>query len=157
MIPASYQDIQPEEIQLVILSNGGEVKVIAGICEIEGKTITGPIQGISTEVLLLDIRLPAGESFNQSIITDHNAFVYPYEGQVAIGSILNSRILESQMAGVLSSGNHIEIQATDQAAAFLLLAGRPLGEPIVQYGPFVMNTREEVEQAMTDYRNGQLV
>jgi hypothetical protein len=61
------------------------------------------------------------------------------------------------MAGVLSDGNRIEIRTIDQPAAFLLLAGRPLREPLVQYGPFVMNTREEIDQALSDYRNGQLV
>lgn len=157
MKPASYQDVQAEEIPLAKLPDGGEVKIIAGITEIEGKTIKGPIQGISTEVLLLDIRLPAGGYFSHSLIQDHNAFVYPYEGQVIIGPLTNRRTLASQSAGVLSPGDHLEIQAGEQAAAFLLLTARPLREPIVQYGPFVMNTREEIEQAIADYKNGQLV
>lgn len=157
MKPAGYQDVQPEEIPLQKLPGGGQVKIIAGIADIAGKPIGGPIQGISTEVLFLDVRLPAGETFNLAITKDHNVFVYPYEGILAIGSAANRRILASQSAGVLSDGDRIEIQAEEQAAAFLLLAGRPLGEPIAQYGPFVMNTREEIEQAMADYRNGQLV
>ncbi|MDD1631616.1 MAG: quercetin 2,3-dioxygenase, partial [Methylococcaceae bacterium] len=78
-------------------------------------------------------------------------------GQVEIGPANQMRPLESQSAGVLSTGDYLEIQAADQPAAFLLLAARPLREPIVQYGPFVMNTREEIEQAMADYKNGQLV
>lgn len=157
MKPAGYQDVQPEEIPFLTLPDGGEVKIISGIAEIAGQTIKGPIQGISTDALFLDVRLPAGGYFEHPLITDHNAFVYPYEGQLAIGPMTNRRILASQNAGVLSAGDHIEIQAGEQEAAFLLLAARPLHEPIVQYGPFVMNTREEIEQAMTDYRNGQLV
>ncbi|MBS3955887.1 MAG: pirin family protein [Methylomicrobium sp.] len=157
MKPASYQDVQPEEIPIVNLPDGGQVKIIAGIAEIDGQTIAGPIQGISTGVLFLDVHLPVGGRFDHTVDAMHNAFVYPYEGQVEMGPIGNRRSLASQTAGVLSPGDRIEIQAVDQAAAFLLLAGRPLGEPIVQYGPFVMNTREEIEQAMTDYRNGQLV
>ncbi|MCD2451600.1 pirin family protein [Methylicorpusculum oleiharenae] len=157
MKPASYQDVQPEEIPRVNLPDGGQVKIIAGIAEIDGQTIAGPIQGISTEVLFLDVRLPVGGRFDHSVDAMHNVFVYPYEGQVEMGPIGNGRSLASQNAGVLSPGDRIEIQAGEQAAAFLLLSGRPLGEPIVQYGPFVMNTREEIEQAMTDYRNGQLV
>ena len=157
MKPASYQDVQAEEIPLANLPDGGEVKIIAGIAEIAGKTIAGPIQGINTEALFLDVRLPAGGNFAHSVVKDHNAFVYSYEGKVVIGPIANRRTLEAQAAGVLSLGDHIEIQAGEQAAAFLLLAGRPLREPIAQYGPFVMNTREEIEQAMADYRNGQLV
>ena len=85
MKPASYQDIQPEEIPRLNLPGGGEVKIIAGIAEIDGKTLTGPIQGISTEPLFLDVRLPAGGHFKHSINTGHNAFVYPYEGRVEIG------------------------------------------------------------------------
>ena len=157
MKPASYQDIQPEEIPGLTLPGGGEVKIIAGIAEIDGKTLTGPIQGISTEPLFLNVRLPVGGHFNLSINTGHNAFVYPYEGQVEIGPANQGRPLESQSAGVLSPGDYLEIQAGDQATAFLLLAARPIREPIAQYGPFVMNTREEIEQAIADYKNGQLV
>ncbi len=157
MKPASYLDIQPDEIPRLTLPGGGEVKIIAGTADIDGKTITGPIQGISTEPLFLDVRLPAGGHFKHSISTDHNAFVYPYEGQVEIGPVNQRRQLESQSAGVLSTGDYLEIQAAELPVAFLLLAARPLREPIVQYGPFVMNTREEIEQAMADYKNGQLV
>ncbi|MBU2571327.1 MAG: pirin family protein [Gammaproteobacteria bacterium] len=157
MKPAGYQDVRPEEIPLQKLPGGGQVKIIAGIADIAGNPIAGPIQGISTEVLFLDVRLPAGETFNLAITKDHNAFVYPYEGTLAIGPAANRHILASHSAGGLSDGDRIEILAEEHVAAFLLLAGRPLGEPIAQYGPFVMNTREEIEQAMADYRNGQLV
>jgi hypothetical protein len=157
MKPASYQDILPEEIPRLKLPGGGEVKIIAGIAEIDGKTLAGPIQGISTEPLFLDVRLPVGGHFKHSIIKDHNAFVYPYEGRLEIGPVANRRPLEAQSAGILSMGEYLEIQAGDQATAFLLLAARPIREPIAQYGPFVMNTRDEIEQAIADYKNGQLV
>ena len=157
MQPASYQDVQPDEIPTHTLADGGEVKVIAGTADIEGKTISGPIQGISTQALILDVRLPAGGQFKQVIPAGQNAFVYSYEGRILIGLENQQRVLEPQSAGELSAGDEIQIQAGDQTAAFLLLAARPLREPIVQYGPFVMNTREEIEQAMADYRNGDLV
>jgi len=157
MKPASYQDILPEEIPRLKLPGGGEVKIIAGIAEIDGKTLAGPIQGISTEPLFLDVRLPVGGHFKHSIIKDHNAFVYPYEGRLEIGPVANRLPLEAQSAGILSMGEYLEIQAGDQATAFLLLAARPIREPIAQYGPFVMNTRDEIEQAIADYKNGQLV
>jgi hypothetical protein len=157
MKPASYQDILPEEIPRLKLPGGGEVKIIAGIAEIDGKTLAGPIQGISTEPLFLDVRLPVGGHFKHLIIKDHNAFVYPYEGRLEIGPVANRRPLEAQSAGILSMGEYLEIQAGDQATAFLLLAARPIREPIAQYGPFVMNTRDEIEQAIADYKNGQLV
>lgn len=157
MKPAGYRDIRPEEIPLVRLPDGGEIKVIAGGVIIDDNYVGGPIQGISTEPLFLDVRLPAGGQFKQAIATQHNAFVYPYEEHVEIGAENQRRSLQPHAAGVLSSGETIEIRTPDRPTAFLLLAGRPLREPVAQYGPFVMNTREEVEQAMSDYRNGQLV
>ncbi len=157
MKPAHYQDIQTDEIPLLVLPDGGQVKVIAGGVELSGATVNGPIQGLTTQPLFLDVRLPAHARFSQPIAQEHNAFLYPYEGRIEIGTADQSRPLESQMAGVLSDGERIEIRTTDQPAAFLLLAGRPLREPVVQYGPFVMNTSEEIEQALSDYRNGQLV
>ncbi|WP_031435382.1 pirin family protein [Methylomarinum vadi] len=157
MKPAGYRDIRPEEIPLVRLPDGGEIKVVAGNVIIDDNFVGGPIQGISTEPLFLDVRLPAGGQFKQDIATEHNAFVYPYEGHVEIGAQNQRRPLQPHTAGVLSSGETIEIRSPDRSAAFLLLAGRPLREPVAQYGPFVMNTREEVEQAMSDYRKGQLV
>ena len=157
MKPAAYRDIQPEQIPFLKLPEGGQVKIIAGSAEIDGQTIRGPIQGISTEPLFLDVRLPAHSHFNHAILSGHNAFVYPYEGQAVIGPPAQPRLLEAQSAGILSNGDNIEIQAGEQALAFLLLAARPLREPVVQYGPFVMNTREEIDQAIADYKNGRLV
>lgn len=157
MKPAGYLDVQPEEIPLVHLDNGGTVKVIAGNANLDGKSVSGPIQGLTTAPLFLDVHLPAGESFSQSIPEGHNAFVYPYEGKVMIGAKDESLLLEPQSAGVLSVGECVELKAESKSTAFLLLAARPLLEPIVQYGPFVMNTREEIEQAISDYQNGQLV
>ena len=157
MKPASYRDFQPEEIPLLNLPNGGQVKVLAGTAILEGQAITGPIQGISTRPLFLDVRLPAGGTFMHPLIADHHAFVYMYEGNALIGTQDDLRPLAAHMAGILSPGDQLELQAGDKATAFLLLAAKPLQEPIIQYGPFVMNTREEIEQAMTDYKNGQLV
>ena len=155
MKPASYRDIQPEEIPLAKLSNGGTVKVVAGTLTADGQTVPGPIQGLSTAPLMLDVRLPAGARFTQPVAAGHNAFVYPYEGDVLIGA--DERALQAQSAGVLSDGDQVELLAGATGASFLLLAARPLGEPVVQYGPFVMNTREEIEQALEDYRAGTLV
>lgn len=157
MQPARYRDIQPDEIPSLTLPDGGEVKVIAGSANLNGQTIHGPIQGLSTQPLFLDVRLPAHRHFSQPIAEAHNAFVYPYEGKIEVGPVDQLRALASQTAGVLVNGQQIEIRSADQAAAFLLLAGLPLQEPIAQYGPFVMNTREQIEQALSDYRHGRLV
>lgn len=157
MKPAGYLDIQPDEIPLVQLANSGSVKVIAGTAVLDDKAVSGPIQGLTTAPLFLDVHLPAGGGFSQSIPEGHNAFVYPYEGKVFIGQIEEQRFLEPQSVGVLSEGDFVVVTATETPVSFLLLAAKPLLEPIVQYGPFVMNTREEIDQAIADYQNGQLV
>ena len=156
MKPASYRDIPPEEIPSRSLAGGGQVKVIAGTLSVDGSGLAGPIQGISTEPLFIDVRLPAGAVFACPLATGHSAFVYAYEGGLAVGSPEDASTLATHQAGVLSAGERIEVRAEGDAA-FLLLAARPLGEPVVQYGPFVMNTRDEIEQAIADYRNGQLI
>ena len=156
MKPASYCDIRPDEIPTVALPGGGDVRVIAGRIEAGGEDIDGPVQGITTEPLYMDVRLPAGGSFSQAIQEGHSAFVYAYEGNLAIGDEADARPLPAQSAGVLSGDGHVTVRATDGPARFLLLAARPLREPVVQYGPFVMNTREEIEQAVADYRSNRL-
>lgn len=156
MKPAAYRDIQSEEIPEVELANGGKIRVIAGSADVEGKTIQGPIQGLSTELLFLDIRLPAGAHFIHPVAEGHNAFIYPYEGCLMVGGSQDQRTLQSQVAGVLLEGDCIEINSGDEPTAFLLLAAKPLREPIVQHGPFVMNTRDEIERAIQDYQAGRL-
>lgn len=154
MKPAHYRDIPPSEIPVAELPEGGSVKVIAGAAQVGGRAVRGPIQGLSTDPLYLDVHLPAGGVFSQAIDSGHNAFVYAYEGNLQIGDADAPRRLKTQSAGFLSPGDVVEIRAEDEGARFLLLAARPLREPVVQYGPFVMNTVEEIEQAIADYQSG---
>ncbi|RTL27223.1 MAG: pirin family protein [Rhodocyclaceae bacterium] len=156
MKPAAYRDIQPEEIPSVEVA-GGEVKVVAGALDgADGSSVPGPIQGISTAPLFLDVRLGAGEHFAQGVADGHTAFLYPYAGSLSVGADGAGKVLQARQAGVLSAGERIEVTAGPDGASFLLLAAKPLGEPVVQYGPFVMNTREEIEQALADYQAGEL-
>jgi len=152
MKPATYRDLQPAEIPLVDLPRGGTVKVIAGTFTSEGRSTSGPIAGLTTDPSYLDVKLRAGEAFTHAIDAGYSAFVYPYEGTLRIGE----SELKTHDAGVLGAGDRIEVTAGPDGARFLVLAGRPLREPIAQYGPFVMNTREEIEQAMRDYQSGEL-
>jgi redox-sensitive bicupin YhaK (pirin superfamily) len=154
MKPAGYRDISPAEIPVAALPEGGTVKVIAGTLHIDGKEVAGPIQGLSTEPLYVDVVLPAGAVFSHPLGNHLNAFLYVYEGSVKIGDADAPRPLKSQSAGFLSPGNRVEVRADAEGARFLLLAGRPLKEPVVQYGPFVMNTVEEIERAITDFQSG---
>ncbi len=152
MKPAFYRDIGPDQIPVASLAGGGLVKVIAGSLALEGQTVQGPIHGLSTEPLYFDVKLPAGAAVSFDVPPGHHAFVYVYEGRVQVGE----RVVNNHCAGILSDGDKIAMHSLDQETRFLVLAGKPIGEPVVQYGPFVMNTRAEIEQAVSDYQNGTL-
>jgi len=156
MKPAGYQDLPAARIPVVELKGGGRVKVIAGTLVADGRPTPGPMQGLTTDPLYFDVELPAGAAFSQGVQPDYNAFVYVFEGGLTVGPADAARPLKTHSVGVLSAGAKIVVAAGVDGARFILLAGRPLGEPIVQYGPFVMNTREEVEQAVRDFQSGKL-
>jgi quercetin 2,3-dioxygenase len=146
MKPAGYRDLQASDIPEVKFP-GGLARVIAGSVG----SIKAPVGGGSTDPLYLDVHLEAGAKFSHPIKDGYNAFVYPYEGEITIGG----KTLESRAAGVLSTEGELLVE-TRSEARFILLAGKPIGEPVVQYGPFVMNTRAEIEQAIRDYQAGTL-
>lgn len=156
MKAAGYRDIAPHEIPAVDLPGGGRVKVIAGTVDIGNAGTRGPIAGGATDPTYLDVELPAGATYEHGVDASYNAFIYAYEGALTVGEGDTGRRLEERNAGLLSHGDRIVARAEGAPARFLLLAARPLGEPVVQYGPFVMNTREEIEQAIRDYQSGAL-
>jgi quercetin 2,3-dioxygenase len=147
MKPAGYRDIQPDEIPTVLFS-GGKIKIVAGAYE----DTNGPVQGGTTEPLYWDVQLKPGQIFSTKIPETHSVYIYPFEGGVEIGD----RVLKAHHGGVLGSGDSVEVKAGQDGGRFLVLAAKPLREPVVQYGPFVMNTRAEIEQAIHDYQNGVL-
>ncbi|HVY23780.1 MAG TPA: pirin family protein [Steroidobacteraceae bacterium] len=151
MKPASYRDIPSSQIPTVQNEQGVWVKVIAGTSTLDGKQVTGPINGLTTEPIYIDVHLPAGQSFAQTTPVAHNAFIYLYEGELQLGD----ESVPSHAAALLGPGEEVKVTAS-RDAKFLLLAAMPLNEPIVQYGPFVMNTREEIERAVSDYQSGRL-
>ena len=152
MKPPAYRDIPSAEIPVVEAGNGVRVKVIAGTLETAGRTAAGPIRGLSTDPRYFDIMLAANASFETSVPGDHSVFLYAYEGEVVVGA--ERKPLPHRSAGLLSAGDTLRIEGGTTGARVLLLAGKPIGEPIVQYGPFVMNTREEIERAIADYQSG---
>ncbi|CAM8647845.1 COG1741 Pirin-related protein [Oxalobacteraceae bacterium] len=154
MKPAGYRDIQPEEIPVHVLPAGGQVKIIAGTLETDDVKITGPIAGLSTDPLYIDVQLPPGASFSQRIKRGLNAMAYVFEGQLKLAGA--DTPLATHCAAVLNDGDVAAFTAAEQGARFLVLAGRPLNEPVAQYGPFVMNTMAEIEQAVRDYQTGRL-
>jgi len=154
MKPANYKDIPAADIPIAQFKNGGSIKVIANSAVIDGKVVSGPIQGLTTQPIYWDVHLPLNGKFAHAIPATHNTFVYVYEGSVAIGE--DERKLDAGNAGLLGAGDEISVTALSDDTRFILLAGIPLKEPIAQYGPFVMNTTDEIEQAIQDYRNGVL-
>ena len=149
-----YRDIQSAEIPQYTTPSGVQVRVIAGASH----GVQGAEQREHTEPLYLDITLPPGTEFSQPLPDDHNALVYAFRESVWIaGSEVPTRRMAILANDPGSDGVHLRAAATSHSAArALLIAGRPLHEPIVQYGPFVMNTREQVTQAMHDFQNGKL-
>jgi redox-sensitive bicupin YhaK (pirin superfamily) len=124
-------------------------RVIAG----SSNGIAGVVDREMTEPLYLDIHLPAGATFSTAIPNTHNAFVYVYRGSVEVDNTL----VECKRMGILSNSpvaDGITLTAHNNNTRLILIAGKPLHQPIVQYGPFVMNTVEEIQQAIDDYRNG---
>ncbi len=154
MKPAAYRDIPSAQIPTVALAGGGEIRVIAGDFSQDGVRTAGPIGGLSTQPLYYDVRLPASAVVKIPTPADHNTMLYVYEGEAVVGD--DARALPLRAAGLLTPGTEVLVRAGASGARFLLLSGKPIGEPVVQYGPFVMNTREEVEQAITDYQRGKL-
>jgi quercetin 2,3-dioxygenase len=144
-----YRDFKSPELPRLRTAEGAEVTVIAG----QSAGTAGAVQREVTEPLYLDIHLPAGAHFEQPLPATHNAFIYVYRGQVQLGG----QTVPVQKMAILANdagSDGVRVQA-DQDSRLLLIAGRPLREPIVQYGPFVMNSKQEIYQAVSDFQSGQ--
>ncbi len=146
-----YQDIAPEAVPEVRAADGVRLRVIAGrFGEVEG-----PVQGISTAPVYLDVRLDAGARLEVPLPPTHSAFAYVYEGDAAIGPADSAQRVQRGQLAVLGDGDGVLLSApADAAARLILVAGQPLREPVAKYGPFVMNTQEQIVQAIRDYQSG---
>jgi len=145
-----YRDIRPEEIP-EYRSAGIRVRVIAG----RSQGLDGAMQRETTEPLYLDLELAPGARFEQALPAAHNAFVYVYRGELAIAGTAVRR----QRMAILDNApasDGVVLEAGPEGASAILLAGRPLNQPIAQYGPFVMNSNAEIFQAVEDFRAGRL-
>lgn len=148
MSDPAYQEYSPEAFPKVIVP-GGEVKVIIGQFDDHQSPISDP----NTRVQYLDVAMEAGQGFHHRLDADMTAFLYVFEGAATVAGTA----LDTHNLAVLGKGDELEVRAGEHGARFILVAGHPLNEPIVQYGPFVMTSREEIEQALADYRGGRLV
>ncbi len=142
-----YQNIEPGEVPVVKRADGAVIRVVAG----EAAGATGPVKGIVTDPLFIDVALPPGVAYSHGVSKGHSAFAYVFEGAAEIGG---ASVNSSALAAFSYDGDEVNITAGPKGARFLLVAARKIGEPVARYGPFVMNTDKELEQAFDDYRNG---
>ena len=151
MTKPRYQDIDPENVPVVERPDGTKVKVLVG--SFDG--VRGPVTDVATDPLYLDITLPAGVKASVPVEAEHNAFAYVFEGTARIGS--EAQLVERGQLAVLSLGDGVTVEGGPKGGRLILVAGRPLREPVAKYGPFVMNTPAEIHQAIADYQAGRFV
>ena len=149
MTAPRYQNIHANEIAEVNRDGGATIRVIAG--SVDG--VAGPISGIAAEPTYLDVSLSSGGSFVQPIARGHSAFAYVFEGEARFGE----NLVASPKLVVWGDGDSVEVSAEKNPGRFLLVSGKPLNEPIARHGPFVMNTRGEIEQTLRELRDGTFI
>ena len=150
MTAPRYQDIAPERIPERTTTSGAQVRVIAGRFE----DAQGPVDAAATAPVYLDVALPAGGSQSLPVPAGHNAFVYVFEGEVAVGPEGAAQTVARGELAVLGRGGDVTVAAGAQPGRLILVAGKPLGEPVAKYGPFVMNTQDEIVAAIRDFQAG---
>jgi redox-sensitive bicupin YhaK (pirin superfamily) len=144
-----YQGILASEIPSVEVEGGTRIRVITGT--VNG--VSGPVSGIAADPAYLDVSVPAQAAFTHPISRGHSAFAYVFEGDAKFG---DQQVTHTRLA-VFGDGDYVKVVADQSPVRFLLVSGKPLNEPIARYGPFVMNTRAEIEQALRDLRQGTFV
>ncbi len=160
-LPAKLKMTQPRYQEILsdlipeIDRDGAKIRVIAGA--VDG--VQGPVTEIAADPTYLDVSIPPNGSFHQPIERGHSAFAYVFEGEGTFGITdeRSGRAVSQPKLVVFDDGDYVRVRTTKQPVRFLLISGKPLHEPIARYGPFVMNTKEEIEQALRDIRNGTFV
>ena len=148
-----YQDLQPERLSEAKLSAAGShVRLISG----GYNGLVGPVRERSTAPILLTLALEDDQPFELDLPEGHTAFAFVHQGEVHVGPEGKPKAVRAGTLALLGAGNRLRLRATNQRSAVLVAAGKPLREPIVQRGPFVMNTEAEIRQAIQDYQNGVL-
>lgn len=152
MMAPRYREVTKSEIPEVALKNGTKIKIISG--EVEGTK--GPVQNIVVESEYLDVSVPAGEVFEKAVKDDYAVFAYVLEGEGYFSAEKETVIKEDHLV-IFGDGNRVIITAGETPVRFLLVSGKPLGEPVAWQGPIVMNTQEELRTAFTEYQNGTFI
>ncbi|NNF00500.1 MAG: pirin family protein [Pyrinomonadaceae bacterium] len=155
MMRPRYQEFKSAEVPVVTAKDGAVIKVLAG----EVDETKGLVKDIEANPTYIDVTLEGGVDFAKSIPKGHSVFAYVFEGAAEFGGndTDEATLVEAPRLVVFKDGDLVKIKASERVARFLLVSGQPLGEPIARYGPFVMNTREEIQQALTDLQTGAFV
>jgi len=151
MSPPRYQEFEPEQMAIEQRDENTRIRVIAG------KTsggVEGMVRQIDSAPLYLDVELKQGAEFTEQVAAGHNALIFLVSGELEVLADAPQPLLKAEQMAVLADGDAVNLKAL-QASRFLLIAGQPFNEPVARYGPFVMNTQEEIQQAFKDYRAGQ--
>jgi quercetin 2,3-dioxygenase len=150
-----YQDVPSSAIPEVARPDGARIRVVAG--EVDG--VAGAVREIFAGPTYLDVALPAGRTFEQPVPRGHTAILYVFQGEVSVGGAAPSRgpAISAPHLAILEDGDVVRVHAGGAAARFLLLSAQPLHEPYARYGPFVMNTREEIAEALAELRAGTFI
>ena len=149
MKPAAYQEIGCADIVEQALADGGVVRVIAGAVTINQQLAQGPLPEISTQPVFLDVQLSANETVEISFNEHNPVLVYVYSGE--------TNLIKSRQLGVYQSGSTLKLTGGPAGVKLLVLSGQPISEPVKQYGPFVMNSAEEINRALADFHNPQFL
>ena len=157
MMTPRYQNIEANRIPLINREDGVNIRVIAG----EVDNIRGPVTEIVADPTYLDVTIPPEGSFSHTVKRGHAAFAYVFEGEGRFGTNAEKTVRQNTISQprlvVFGDGDYIGVSTANQPVRFLLISGQPLNEPIARYGPFVMNTQAEIEQALADLKNGTFV
>jgi redox-sensitive bicupin YhaK (pirin superfamily) len=152
MTAPRYQDIQGDDIPEAEVAPGVKARIIAG--ELGG--VAGAVTAVATEPVYYDLHFGAETSLIVPLPQGHNAFVYVYQGMMRAGPKASQTTIERGEIALLDHGESLELECGEEESRMILVAGRPLNEPIARYGPFVMNTNDELRQAFRDYQSGRL-
>ena len=155
MTKPRYQEIQSAQIPEINRADGTRIRVIAGSVD----DTHGPVTEIVADPTYLDIALPTGKTFSHPVEKDHRAIAYVFRGEGIFGitEADKGKTISYPRLLVFDEGDHIKVHTTDKSVRFLLISGKPLFEPIARWGPFVMNTQEEIRKALDDLKNGAFV
>lgn len=155
MTRPKYRDLRADKLESRATDDGAKIRVIAG--EADGGRSKGPVWGLSVAPKFVDVVLPAGAVFREEIEAGHTAFAYLDRGEVTFGGGDGAETVRGPALVVFGKEGVVRASGGAKGGRFLLAAAQPLGEPIARYGPFVMNTREEIEQTLDELRSGRFI